>query len=293
VDSLKALVASSLLVVVGACSQGTAENSTTTTTTHSTVPHHTEIKLVAVGDISCGTSQRASGSYPCRDKEVAQVAQSQDADYALLLGDIQYPTHDIADYYANFKPNWSQVDAKFIPVLGNHEYDSNVEEGFYAVWGAQVPRTGYYTVEIGIGWFVIVLDSNRVTDEQYQWFSNQLTKYNDSCVIVAMHHPRYSSGVHGNNSEVSGLYDLMVQNDVVAVLTGHDHHYERFDGPVPQYVVGTGGKDLRSISGERSSVTAFNDKHGVLSISIVDTTFRSYFVDITGATYDGYSTECD
>ena len=279
------------LLVLGACSQTTVSQTTTTsTTTTSTVP--VGINLVAVGDISCGTSQRASGSYPCKDKEVANIVQLQDADYALLLGDIQYPAHGIDDYYANFKPNWAQVSAQFIPVLGNHEYDSNVNENFFAVWGSQVPSRGYYTVDLGIKWVAIVLNSERVSDEQTAWLEQQLIDNSAKCVIVAMHHPRFSSGVHGDTTAVAPWYDLMVQYGVVAVLSGHDHHYERFTTPVPQFVVGTGGKDLRSISDERSSAIAMNDKHGVLSISIINKTFRSYFIDIDGATYDGYSTTC-
>ena len=255
-------------LLLGACTSTTTSQTTTTVvTTTTTAP--VEINLVAVGDISCGTSQRASGSYPCKDKEVANVVQSQDADYALLLGDIQYPAHGIDDYYANFKPNWEQVSAQFIPVLGNHEYDSNVNENFFAVWGSQVPSRGYYTVDLGIGWVAIVLNSERVSDEQTAWLEQQLIDNSAKCVIVAMHHPRFSSGVHGDTTAVAPWYD-----------------------PVPQFVVGTGGKDLRSISDERSSAIAMNDKHGVLSISIINTTFRSYFIDIDGATYDGYSTTC-
>lgn len=284
------IVAGALLL--GACASTTTPQTTTTTvaTTTTTVP--VEINIIAVGDISCGTSQRVSNNYPCKDKEVANVAQLQDADYALLLGDIQYPSHGVDDYYANFKPNWEQVSAQFIPVLGNHEYDSNVNENFFAVWGSQVPSRGYYTVDLGIGWVAIVLNSERVSDEQTAWLEQQLIDNSAKCVIVAMHHPRFSSGVHGDTTSVAPWYDLMVQYNVVAVLSGHDHHYERFDSPVPQFVVGTGGKDLRSISDERSSAIAMDDKHGVLSISIINKTFSSYFIDIDGATYDGYNTTC-
>ena len=59
-----------------------------------------------------------------------------------------------------------------------------------------------------------------------------------------MHHPRFSSGLHGSDTTLGALWTTLSRGGVDVVLAGHDHHYERFapfEG-IRSFVVGSGGR---------------------------------------------------
>ena len=59
---------------------------------------------------------------------------------------------------------------------------------------------------------------------------------------MLFHHPPFSSGPHGSTYELQWPFR---EWGATAVLSGHDHNYERFDaGGMPYVVVGTGGAPL-------------------------------------------------
>ena len=80
------------------------------------------------------------------------------------------------------------------------------------------------------------------------------------------HHPRFSSGEHGDDRTMRDIWQALYDAGADLVLAGHDHDYERFapqdaDGKadpvrgIREFVVGTGGR-VRSTSGARSTRTA-------------------------------------
>ena len=73
-----------------------------------------------------------------------------------------------------------------------------------------------------------------------------------------MHHPRFSSGLHGSDTTLGALWTTLSRGGVDIVLAGHDHHYERFapfEG-IRAFVVGSGGRShypvLRRLSRPKS-----------------------------------------
>jgi hypothetical protein len=288
-------------VVSVACNSDNSVSTTTTIQPTTTTRPIEPVRIAAVGDVSCGSSQRRSGAYDCMDQQVAQVVANYAPSYTLLLGDIQYPSHGIDDFHENFLPLWEGVSDVFLPIPGNHEYESNIEENFYAAWGKRGNGVAYYSTEINNDWVVIGLDTNDncsiiacdIGSDQYGWFASELQKYSDKCIIVMAHHPRYSSGAHGSNSSVADIFDLAVSNDVLAWLSGHDHHYERFNAPIPQFVIGTGGKDLRGVGQALDNSTiAIDNAHGVALLEIEDRSLAIDFVDISGQILDSSVINC-
>ena len=76
------------------------------------------------------------------------------------------------------------------------------------------------------------------------------------CTLAVWHHPRFSSGEHGNDTSVWPFWDALYRSGADVVVNGHDHDYERFGpqdpagredkaGGVREFVVGTGGAVLR------------------------------------------------
>jgi 3',5'-cyclic AMP phosphodiesterase CpdA len=66
--------------------------------------------------------------------------------------------------------------------------------------------------------------------------------------IVAMHHPIYSNGSHGNTQRLIDLVRPVICGKVDVVLVGHDHLFSHLDPDdgcnIQHFVVGTGGKTV-------------------------------------------------
>ena len=86
-----------------------------------------------------------------------------------------------------------------------------------------------------------------------------------------MHHPRWSSGLHGSDGTMSELWRLLASARADVVLAGHDHHYERFapiDG-IRSFVVGTGGKSHYPVLRRLPSSRAYDwTTFGVLRLEL-------------------------
>jgi predicted MPP superfamily phosphohydrolase len=302
------LIAISLMALVG-CSGNTKVDQVTTTTIKENKTKTIEpITIVAVGDIACSSSQRESKQYPCKDIEVAKLAESLKPNILMLLGDIQYQSHSVKDFNENFGKYWNinSIAEKVLPIPGNHEYDGDVENTYFTIWNGYTSNKGYYYKEINNEWSLIALNTNDncevvscdIDSEQYSWFESKLKSSNE-CSIVMTHHPRYSSGIHGSNDSVNDLFELMINYNVEMLLSGHDHHYESFNSNLngarypEQFVIGTGGKDLRkTVTIEDNSRFITDKDHGVLYIKIHNKTIETMFVTIDGKILDYNLSSC-
>ena len=83
------------------------------------------------------------------------------------------------------------------------------------------------------------------------WLASDLAANANEHVIAYWHHPRFSSGTHGNDTSTQGFWDLLYQYGAEVVLVGHDHDYERF-GPQDPF----GGADSQYGSSNSSSAPA-------------------------------------
>jgi hypothetical protein len=130
---------------------------------------------------------------------------------------------------------------------------------------------------------------------------------NDSrCTLAFWHAPRFSSGAdHGGTRSVEDLWQVLLDNDVELLLSGHEHLYERTapldaDGEVDeaagvrQFVVGTGGGNFYAL-GERitGSEAAIIDTNGVLKMELRASGYDWEFVAVDAdAPSDEGSDEC-
>ena len=144
-----------------------------------------------------------------------------------------------------------------LPVPGNHE---GVDEPALSYYDDLFPPglggELYYSVAWGDVRFVVVdtndddlLGAAPETSDQYLWLESELATASEPLLVVAHHHPVYSSGWHGDDPDVltiqQSLVPLYEQYGVDAVLCSHEHFYERsFDGAVHTLLVGGGGAPL-------------------------------------------------
>lgn len=260
----------------------TSTTSTTTSTTTTTLPWSK--RVVAVGDIACSSGSSAT----CAHDDVAQLVNSLHPEAFLALGDIQYESGSYKSFINVYDKSFGSLKNITYPVPGNHEYYSSLS-GYNQYFGEGYL---YYSHDIG-PWHFVGLDSENITTDQLNWLNQDLANTASNCVIAYWHRPRWSSGVHGNYKPVQAFWEALGENSTV--LSGHDHHYERFnpiDG-ITQFVVGTGGKSLRNISSPRSdSAFTYDDNFGVLVLDLYQDSYTWYFISIDYVIIDSGTVSC-
>ncbi len=146
--------------------------------------------------------------------------------------------------------------------------------------------TTWYSYDLGT-WHIVVLDSTcsaaggcGLDSPQGRWLSSDLAASSATCTLAIWHHPRWSSGEHGNDSEVAPFWDALYRAGADIVVNGHDHDYERFAPQDPaghedrtrgirEFVVGTGGADLRPFLRQAANSEArFSVAHGVIRFTL-------------------------
>jgi hypothetical protein len=182
-------------------------------------------------------------------------------------GDNAYEDGSAANFTDCYAPTWGRVlDRTTLPAAGNHDWNTLGAAGYLAYFGsAAAPKgTTWYSTDLG-AWHVIVLDSDCamvggcVADSpQGRWLAADLAAHADTrCTLAIWHHPRFSSGEHGNDLDVGPFWEQLVAAHADLVINGHDHDYERFapqdaagkedrKNGVREIVIGTGGATLRT-----------------------------------------------
>jgi acid phosphatase type 7 len=225
------------------------------------------------------------------------------------LGDNVYDNGTATEFANCYDPSWGHHKSRTKPVAGNHDYNTSGASGYYDYFSdAAGPRDkGYYSFDLG-AWHIIVLNSNisrTATSEQIGWLRADLTGSTAQCTMALWHHPRFSSGYHGDDATQQPFWDVLYEFDADVVLVGHDHDYERFAPQTPtgvadptrglrQFVVGTGGTSLRSFSAIRSnSEFRNNSTWGVIKFDLNPTGYSWFYITTTGrAVLDSGSGSC-
>lgn len=258
-------------------STSTTTTSTTVSITTTTLPKE-PLVIVAVGDIVCSSSSQSA----CVHDQVANLVSNINPDIILALGDLQYENGSYDAFLNNYDKSWGVFKDITYPVPGNHEYYSNAQ-GYAEYFNLE---SFYYSFDMG-GWHFIALDSESITQEQLLWLEKDLESNTSECIISFWHTPRFSSGVHGSSLKTNDFWDMLPDGSLV--LSGHDHHYERFNyiDKKVQYVIGTGGKSIRSVvSFEDSSAFVSDDSAGVLVFTLYEDRYTHKFINIDGQDLD-------
>jgi len=191
-----------------------------------------------------------------------------------LFFEVMKPLTDIAEIY---------------PAMGNHDKDTDLFLQYFPT----VDSLTYYVVEKeDIIW--IVLNSNLKLAPgslQYNWLVNQLEANKERTVVVIMHHPVFSSGAHGDEKGFSFLFPALFKKySVAAVLSGHDHIYERSAKDGIHYVVfGGGGGSLYNNESKNDYSILFLKTHGFLIFEPENDVMSVTAYDDKGLEIDNFS----
>jgi hypothetical protein len=253
-------------------------------------------RLTIAGDIAgCGYS--ADSATAALVEELPGVV--------MTAGDNAYPSGTRRQYRECYGPTWGRFRDRTRPTLGNHDWATPDAAGYFAYFGdlAGPHGRGYYAFTAGT-WRVYALTSScgqvggcKRGTPQYRWLREDLAAHPAACVLAVWHHPRYSSGPHGNSRLAHQMLRLLFESGADVVVNGHDHLYERFAPAQPdadpdpaygirQFIVGTGGGGLYSAqrpfapnSRVRSST------HGVLRLTLRPEGYSWRFIPVPGETF--------
>lgn len=219
-------------------------------------------------------------------------------------GDNAYPLGSDANFQNCYHPTWGRHKGRTRPSPGNHEYDTPGATAYFDYFGGNAGPAGlgYYSFTVG-DWLAISLNSNVGVGSgsaQVSWLRQTLSASQARCTVAYWHHPRFSSGQHGPQGQMQDIWRILYEADADLVLTGHEHHYERFapfdEHGAPddrrgmrQFIVGTGGAALR----QPITVAPFSEvriaEHGVLKLTLGPTSYAWEFLGVSGARDTGFA----
>jgi hypothetical protein len=258
------------------------------------------VVLVGAGDIAnCGTHD---------DRATAKLVESI-AGIVFTLGDNAYEQGSPDEFRRCYNPTWGRELDRTKPVPGNHDYETPGAAGYYRYFGAAAgdPSTGWYAYDAG-AWRVYALNSNcsaiggcGAGSAEERWLRADLAANPRACVLAMWHHPRFSSGLHGNNTITQDLWQALYDAGAELIVNGHDHTYERFapqspdgqsdpDRGIVEFVAGTGGRSHYEFPTIRAnSVVRNNTTFGVLRLTLSEGGWTSEFVPVPGGTFSDTS----
>ena len=306
-----------VVVLASSCSSSPEATSTLSTATTTTAPlktsatdpsalpkalavHADELVLVGAGDIATcdGPGDSATG------KQVQRILDASANAWAFTTGDNVYPGGTMEEFRRCYEPAWGAFKQRTLATVGNHDYHTPNAAGFRDTFAGRFSQDGplWYAQDVSgvdldgqpVSWRVVVLDSNcdligcGPTSKQATWLRAELLHQKlvgQQCSVVLFHHPRFSSGPHGDATFMAPMWNELAAAGVDLVLAGHDHIYERFsamtgDGTLdavkgmPSITIGTGGKSHYPAPFARQhSLALSSDDDGVLVLRL---TSRGY-----------------
>ncbi len=257
-----------------------------------------EIRFAVIGDYGSGNSDEAA---------VADLVKSWNPDFIITTGDNNYPNgatstidrnigqffHDFIYPYQGAYGSGSTTN-RFFPSLGNHDW---VTTGAlpYLHYFALPGNERYYDFIWGpVHFFALDSDTHEPdgtskSSLQMTWLQSGLAASNSCWNLVYFHHSPYSSGPHGSKQRMQLPYPAWGAD---AVLSGHDHDYERvvLDG-FPYFVNGLGGQSKYTFQPTPvpGSQVRYNTKYGAMLVVANQTAITYQFIAVDGTIVDTYS----
>jgi hypothetical protein len=258
--------------------------------------------FVGAGDISaCGSGVTGEQTAKILD---GLFANGQNANgLVFTTGDNAYEDGTLAQYTSCYDPSWGRHKARTRPSAGNHEWHTAGAAGYFQYWGmtgfGDPAKGAYYSYDLG-AWHIIVIDANVSSSpgsDQGNWLQADLAAHPAKCTLAYWHQSRFSSGYHGSSTYTQDAWQALYDANADVVLSGHDHHYERF---APQtatgtldmargirgFVVGTGGDTTYAINTPiANSELRHTGNYGVLKLTLHADSYDWEYLSEAGQTF--------
>jgi Calcineurin-like phosphoesterase/K319L-like, PKD domain/PKD domain len=237
-------------------------------------------------------------------KAVAALVASIPSDAVLMPGDLS-DTGTAADFNT-FDSLYGSVRNKIRPAPGNHDFSGANGSAYFNDFGPSngTVSTPWYSFDLG-AWHIVSLAAApdpgapnywSASSPQLQWLTADLDAHSGEPTLAEFHAPRYSGTEHGDNTDLTAIWNILYTHHVELALNGHDHVYQRFapqnasgqpasDG-VREIMVSTGGVAHYAMSDYTSghNLQAWNNTdYGVTSLTLGSTSYSWKFTASDGS----------
>lgn len=292
------------------------ETATSTTVASATPPPPTAMPSATPTPTATATPQTVEfaviGDYGLageRSAAVAALIDSWQPAFIITVGDNNYPDGEretidanIGQYYADYiRPYQGQYTTtvssdvnRFFPTLGNHDFYNDEGAEPYLDYFTLPGNERYYDFVWGpVHFFALNSDFSEpdginAGSVQAQWLEQRLASSTTPWQVVYFHVPPYSSGHHGPGDWMRWPFEAWGAD---AVLSGHNHHYERLlVNGIPYFVNGLGGGAIYAV-GETvpESQAHFSGVHGAMRVAATTETLTFEFITRQGELVDQYT----
>jgi len=239
-------------------------------------------------------------------RDVANLVDSWNPEFVITTGDNNYPAGEastidanIGQYYHEYIHPYTgsygegaEIN-RFFPVLGNHDWITDGAQAYFDYFTLPGNERYYDVVWEHVHLFALdnltqEPDGVGMSSRQAAWLRERLAASASPWKIVYMHAPPYSSGLHGSIDWARWPYR---EWGATAVLSGHDHTYERIlvDG-FPYFVNGLGGGAIYYFETVvEGSQVRFNGDYGAMLVEASPDFITFQFVTRAGLVIDSYT----
>jgi len=271
------------------------------------VSPESSLRIAVIGDFGDGDRSEA---------RVAALVNSWNPDLIVTTGDNNYFSgkattidENIGRYYSPYIGNYQgsygpgSDTNRFWPILGNHDWLSiscgaNGCQGPHFDYFTLPGNERYYAVDFGLVQLFALdtnpdePDGNTPDSRQASWLRNSLAASSACFNLVFSHHPPYSTGYHGSSHIIRWPFQEWGAD---AVISGHEHSYERLEaGGYPYFVNGSGGRNLRGFPNIDklppgvTSMGRYKEDYGAMLITADRTGITFQFYDASNLLIDEF-----
>ncbi len=205
-------------------------------------------------------TERADVANPIARRALVQQIALEHPLAVFIGGDLVFEGHDMQDYdaFARETKAWAEARIPVFPALGNHELrgcDTDVQPCLTNWWTAfdalHLAPHRWYTVSLGAGLLVLVLDSEsalKAHSPQREWLEHEVDAADGRFpfILLILHYPPVRDPIfpRGRDEREVARYLAHRQpalRSQVVVVGSHVHNYERFRQHDVTYLVSGGG----------------------------------------------------
>jgi VCBS repeat-containing protein len=219
------------------------------------------------------------------EAEVATLVKSWNPNFVITTGDNNYDTGsastidaNIGKHYGEFIGNYTGAYGagsetnRFYPSLGNHDWGTPGATP-YLDYFTLLGNERYYDYVVGpVHFFVVDSDVNEPDGKtsaspQARWLERELLRSTAPYQVVYFHHAPYTSSTRGPDTDMRWPFREWGAD---AIVTGHDHFYERLEVDGLPYVInGSGGRSLYDFGTPvPESLVRYNDDFGAMLATV-------------------------
>lgn len=241
------------------------------------------------------------------EANVAAMVRSWDVDFIVTVGDNNYPggeaetiDQNIGQYYHEYIYPYvgdygaGATENRFWPALGNHDLRTDNAQPYFDYFELPGNERYYDFVEGPVHFFVLNSNPSEVNGRssdsiQAQWLQTQMLASDARWKIVIMHHTPYTSSKRRKPD--MALQWPFAEWGATAVVSGHDHLYERSEANgIPYFVNGAGGRKLYKIGkAEPESRARYNQDYGAMLVQTDQSCINFSFYNRSAELIDSYT----